>query len=341
LQELEVLKRSFGRGLSGGQQAYIQQISIQGVMRDERIVVTGGAGFIGSNIARTLCEENEVIVIDNLLTGRYENISGIADRIKFVRDDVNSLNMLMREFKCVDYILHQAALPSVQRSVDDPVTTNRNNIDGMLNVLVAARDCGVKRVVFASSSAIYGDASEMPLRETVPPKPLSPYAVTKLTGEHYCKVFHEVYGLETVSLRYFNVFGPGQDPSSDYAAVIPKFVKAIKTGGQPMVYGDGEQTRDFVYVKDVVRANVLACESKVAAGNVLNIAAGKGTSLNQLLDTLGIVTSTKMNPIYADPRPGDIRDSVADISQAKELLGYGPEVGVEKGLRAMLSCWRD
>jgi UDP-glucose 4-epimerase len=308
------------------------------LLKNKKIVITGGAGFIGSNLARSLCEENEVIVIDNLLTGRYENISGIADQIKFVRDDVNNLDMLMSELQSVDYVLHQAALPSVQRSVDDPVTTNRNNIDGMLNVLVAARDCGVKRVVFASSSAIYGDASEMPLRETAPPKPMSPYAVTKLAGEHYCKVFHEVYGLEAVSLRYFNVFGPGQDPSSEYAAVIPKFIKAVKTGGQPVVYGDGGQTRDFVFVADVVRANILACVAPKAAGKAFNIAAGKGISLNQILNTLRIVTSTKNNPIYADPRPGDIRDSVADISLAKEILVYEPEVGVEKGLRAMLSC---
>lgn len=178
----------------------------RGLLKNKKVVVTGGAGFIGSNIARTLCEENEVIVIDNHSTGRYENISDIANRIKFVRDDVNNFDMLMSEFQSVDYVLHQAALPSVQRSVDDPVTTNRNNIDGMLSVLVAARDCGVRRVVFASSSAIYGDASEMPLRETVPPKPLSPYAVTKLAGEHYCRVFYEVCGLEALSLRYFNVF---------------------------------------------------------------------------------------------------------------------------------------
>ena len=310
----------------------------RGLLKNKKIVITGGAGFIGSNLARTLCEENEVIVIDNLLTGHYENISGVADRIRFVRDDVNNLDMLMSEFQSVDYVLHQAALPSVQRSVDDPVTTNRNNIDGMLNVLVAARDCGVKRVVFASSSAIYGDVSEMPLREIAPPKPLRPYAVTKLAGEHYCRVFHEVYRLETVSLRYFNVFGPGQDSSSEYAAVIPKFIKAVKTGGQPVVYGDGKQTRDFVFVADVVRANILACEAPKAAGKAFNIATGKGISLNELLDTLRKITGREIEPIYTDPRHGDIKDSIADITRARKTLSYEPHVEVEDGIGIMWSC---
>ena len=307
-------------------------------MKNKLIVITGGAGFIGSNIARSLCEKNEVTVIDNLFTGRCENISDIADRIRFIKEDATNLDMLMREFQFADYVLHQAALPSVLRSVEDPITTNRNNLDSTLNVLIAARDCEVKRLVFASSSAIYGDACQIPVPETASPKPLSPYAVTKLAGEHYCKVFYEVYGLETVSLRYFNVFGPGQDPRSEYAAVIPKFINAIKNDGRPVVYGDGMQTRDFVFVEDVVRANVLACDAPKAAGRIFNIATGEGTSLNQFLDTLRTITGRVIEPIYTDPRRGDIRDSVADISQANNILGYEPHVKMEKGLRVMLSC---
>lgn len=310
------------------------------MLRNKLIAITGGAGFIGSNLVHSLCPENEVIVIDNLLTGHYENISDIADCIRFIREDVNNLDMLMREFESADYVLHEAALPSVQRSVEDPVTTNRNNIDGTLNVLVAAKNCGVERVIFASSSSIYGDTSQIPVKETSPQRPLSPYAVTKLAGEHYCKIFHEVYGLETVSLRYFNVFGPEQDPGSEYAAVIPKFINLINNGGRPVVYGDGEQTRDFVFVEDVVRANMLACEAPKAAGKIFNIASGKGTSLNKLLDIIGKITDRRIVPIYTDPRRGDIRNSVADISQAREILGYRPQVEIEEGIRTMLSCLR-
>lgn len=308
-------------------------------MRNKKIVITGGAGFIGSNIARVLCDENDVTVIDNLLTGKYENISDIADRIRFVRSDIKDIDMLRKEFESVDFVLHQAAIPSVQRSVDDPITTNMTNVEGTLNVLVACKDCNVKKVVFASSSSVYGDDPEIPKKETFAPKPMSPYAITKLAGEYYCKVFHEIYGLETIALRYFNVFGPGQDPNSDYAAVIPKFVKAIRSCERPVVFGDGEQTRDFVFVQDVVRANVLACLSKVAAGKVLNIATGKGTSLNQLLDTLERAIDVKISPIYTDPMSGDIRYSIADISRAKDILGYKPEVEMMDGLKAMLSRW--
>lgn len=307
------------------------------LLKNKKIVVTGGAGFIGSCIARSLFSDNEVIIIDNLLTGRYENISDIAGYIKFVKDDINNLEMIKKECASADYVIHQAALPSVQRSVDDPIAANINNLDGTLNVLIAARDCGVKRVVFASSSAIYGDVTDMPLRETAMSKPLSPYAVTKLAGEHYCRVFQEVYGLETVSLRYFNVFGPGQNPSSDYAAVIPKFIKAVKKGEPPVVYGDGEQTRDFIFVEDVVLANVLACEAPNASGKAINIGTGNGISLNQLLDNLRTVASERINPIYTNPRSGDIRDSLADVSLAKSILGFEPKVGIEKGLRAMMA----
>ncbi|MDI9615761.1 MAG: SDR family oxidoreductase [Methanothrix sp.] len=305
-------------------------------LNDKRIVVTGGAGFIGSNIARALCEENDVTVIDNMSTGRRANLCGLEERIRLVECDINDIKMLKEEFESVDYVLHQAALPSVQRSIMDPMTTNRSNVDGTLAVLVAARDCGVNRVVFASSSAVYGDSPELPKRESSVPRPMSPYAVTKLVGEHYCRVFHEIYGLECVSLRYFNVFGPGQDPASEYAAVIPKFIDAVLSGSQPVVYGDGEQTRDFVYVKDVVRANILACISPRASGLAINIGTGYATSLNRLLDAIRKILKREIRPIYTEPRPGDVRNSVADITLAREVLGYVPEYRLEDGLREML-----
>ncbi|MCQ8903907.1 MAG: SDR family oxidoreductase, partial [Methanothrix sp.] len=278
------------------------------------------------------------IVIDNMSTGRRENLRGLEGRIRFVECDINDINMLKGEFESVDYVLHQAALPSVQRSIADPMTTNRSNVDGTLSVLVAARDCGVRRVVFASSSAVYGDSPELPKRESAAPRPMSPYAVTKLVGEEYCRVFYEIYGLECVSLRYFNVFGPGQDPASEYAAVIPRFINAVLSGSQPVVYGDGEQTRDFVYVKDVVRANILACLSPRAAGLAINIGTGYATSLNRLLDSIRRILKKDIRPIYTEPRPGDLRDSVADITLAKEVLGYVPEYGLEDGLKEMLKC---
>jgi UDP-glucose 4-epimerase len=307
-------------------------------LQNRRIVVTGGAGFIGSNIARALCEENDVTVIDNMSTGRRENLRGLEGRIRFVEGDINDIEMLKAEFESVDYVLHQAALPSVQRSIIDPMMTNRSNTDGTLAVLVAARDCGVRRVVFASSSAVYGDSPDLPKRESSVPRPMSPYAVTKLVGEHYCRVFCEIYGLECVSLRYFNVFGPGQDPASEYAAVIPKFIDAVLSGSQPVVYGDGEQTRDFVYVEDVVRANILACTSPNAPGLAINIGTGCATSLNRLLDAISKILNRDVRAVYTEPRPGDVRDSVADITLAREVLGYAPEYGLEDGLKEMLKC---
>lgn len=240
----------------------------------------------------------------------------------------------------MDYVLHQAALPSVQRSIMDPMMTNMSNIDGTLAVLVAARDCGVKRVVFASSSAVYGDSPELPKRESLVLRPMSPYAVTKLVGEHYCRGFYEIYGLECVSLRYFNVFGPGQDPAQDpaseYAAAIPKFIDAVLSGSKPVVYGDGEQTRDFVYVKDVVRANILACISPKAPALAINIGTGYATSLNRLLDAISKILNREIRPVYTEPRPGDVRNSVADITLAREVLGYVPEYGLDDGLKEML-----
>jgi nucleoside-diphosphate-sugar epimerase len=307
------------------------------LLKDRKIVITGGAGFIGSNLALSLFEDNEVTVIDNLLTGRYENISEIADRLRFIKADIDNLDMLKLEFESADYVLHQAALPSVQRSVVDPITTNRNNIDGTLNVLVAARDCDVKRVVFASSSSVYGDTPELPKVETFTPNPLSPYAVSKLVGEYYCKVFYGIYGLETVALRYFNVFGPRQNPDSQYAAVIPKFIKAIESGERPVMYGDGEQSRDFTYVANVVKANILACEAtKAVAGKVMNIACSERISLNNLFRMMKDLLHVEIEPLYSDARPGDIKHSLADITLAKSLLKYEPEYNLKEGLKEMV-----
>jgi len=308
------------------------------LLENKRIVITGGAGFIGSNIARSLCEENEVIVIDNLLTGRYENISDIADRITFVRDDVNNLDMLMSRLQSVDYVLHQAALPSVQRSVEDPVTSNMNNIDGTLKVLVAALDCGVKKVVCASSSSVYGDTPILPKQEDMKPHPKSPYAVTKLAGEYYSRVFSEVYGLKTVCLRYFNVFGPRQNPNSQYAAVIPLFITRTLNRKSPIIFGDGLQTRDFTFVKDVVQANVLAMESP--AEGVFNIACGHQITLNDLADRIMEIIGIEVKKVYDLPRKGDVRDSLADITYAREMLGYEPRFDLNSGLKETIAWFQ-
>lgn len=305
-------------------------------MRDKKVIITGGAGFIGSNIARALCRENEVVIVDNMSTGELENIIEIMDDVTFMQEDVADLEALRGAFEGGDYVLHQAALPSVQRSVEDPITSNRNNVDGTLNVLVAARDCGVRRVVFASSSSVYGDSPTLPKVETFQPDPKSPYAVTKLAGEFYCKVFYDIYGLETFSLRYFNVFGPGQSPKSQYAAVIPKFVEAIRSGERPEIYGDGEQSRDFIYVENVVIANVLACEVPRASGESINIGSGEPVTLNRLIDDLKEILKSEIEPIYSEPRLGDVRHSLADISLAKELLGYKPRYSFREGLEKML-----
>lgn len=263
-------------------------------------------------------------------------MSDIVTSIKFVEANIVHLEILQREFSSADYVIHLAALPSVQRSIDDPIASNNYNIDGTLNVLVAARDCGVEKVVYASSSAIYGDSPELPKRESFNPDPLSPYAVTKLAGEYYCKLFYNLYGLKTVSLRYFNVFGPRQDPHSDYAAVIPKFIEAFSKGHKPTIFGDGEQTRDFVYVGDIIRANLLACQSDLAAGKVVNIASGTKTSLNQLVAILGEIFNKDVDAVYAKLRQGGVQHSLADISEAKALLGYEPKYGLENGLKEMI-----
>ncbi|NQE05948.1 hypothetical protein C5S32_08760 [ANME-1 cluster archaeon GoMg1] len=300
-----------------------------------KIAITGGAGFIGSNIAEELSKEkdNEIIIVDDLSTGKMTNLRKFdqSTNINFVRGSITDLNLLKVVFKGVDYVFHQAAIPSVPRSIKDPIASNNANVNGTLNVLVAARDCGVKKVVYASSSSVYGDTPELPKMERMTPNPLSPYAVTKLLGEDYCNVFNDIYGLKTVSLRYFNVYGPRQDPYSDYAAVIPKFINLVSENKPPVIYGDGEQTRDFTFVKDVVKANVLAAKSD--AEGVYNIANGNRISINELANMIMALMGNDLKSIHNAPREGDVKHSLADISEAKKNLGYEPAHSLEEGLR--------
>jgi UDP-glucose 4-epimerase len=297
-----------------------------------KVVVTGGAGFIGSNLTDELARDHEVTVIDNLSTGRIENLDHIRDRIEFINGSILDLDLLRRAFDGADTVFHQAAIPSVQRSVDNPIASNQANVDGTLNVLVAARDCGAKKFIFASSSAIYGDEPTLPKREDMKPDPLSPYAVAKITGEYYARVFSEIYGLKTVCLRYFNVYGPRQDPKSEYSAVIPIFISRILEGLPPVIYGDGNQTRDFCNVRDVVKANILAMEKESVVG-VFNIACGKKTSLNQLARVIMDIMGSDAAPIHERPRKGDIQDSVANITAARMGLNFEPDYDLVSGLR--------
>jgi nucleoside-diphosphate-sugar epimerase len=297
-------------------------------------LVTGGAGFIGSHIVHELVEHGEKVkVVDNFSTGYRRNISDILDKVELIEADIRDLESMRRAVEGVDFVLHHAALGSVPRSVSEPVASNEVNVTGTLNLLVAARDVGVKRFIYAASSSAYGDTPVLPKREDMNPHPLSPYAVSKLMGEHYCKVFYLVYGLETVSLRYFNVFGPRQDPSSQYSAAIPKFITAMLKDEPVTIYGDGEQSRDFTYVKNVVNANLLACKSSDAAGEVINIACGGMFSLNQLISVMEEELSIKARRVYTRPRAGDVMHSRADITKAKALLGYEPIVTFDKGLK--------
>jgi UDP-glucose 4-epimerase len=297
-------------------------------------VVTGGAGFIGSNIVRRLLGDgHEVRVVDDLSTGKEANLEDVPGPLALYEGSVCDRALLDAVLAGADYVLHQAAIPSVPLSVDDPALVNEINVAGTLAVLCAARDAGVRRVVYASSCSVYGDAPELPKREDMLPAPMSPYAVSKLAGEHYCCAFTEVYGLETVSLRYFNVYGPRQDPSGPYAAVVPMFARAIADGRKPKVFGDGEQSRDFVFVEDVAEANVRAATADGAAGAVLNIGTGERHSLNALLGLLREVLSTPFETEYAEERPGDVRHSQADISRARAAIGFEPKVGFAEGVR--------
>ena len=304
-------------------------------------MVTGGAGFIGSHIVEELVRRGErVRVLDNFSTGRRENIAPFLEHIELIEGDLRDLPTVRQAVEGVDYVLHQAALPSVPRSVADPLASNAANVTGTLHLLVAARDAGSKRVVYASSSSIYGDNPTLPKQEDMPPVPKSPYAVSKLAGEHYCRAFTAVYGLETVCLRYFNVFGPRQDPASQYAAVIPKFITAMLRNDPPTVYGDGYQSRDFTYVSNVVRANLLAATAPNVAGRVFNVACGQRYTLLDLIAILDDILGTHVMPIHTAPRPGDVRHSLADVTAAQEALGYQAEVDFRAGLRRTVAWYR-
>jgi len=304
-------------------------------------LVTGVAGFIGSSLARELLRRGQSVRgLDNFSTGRVENLVDVRAHIDFREVDLLDLSHVGDACRDVDYVLHQAAIPSVPRSVDDPVTSNRANITATLNVLDAARRADVKRLVYAGSSSAYGDTPTLPKHEDMATAPKSPYALQKLVGEQYCQMFTDLYGFETVTTRYFNVFGPRQDPGSPYSGVISLFATAIPSGKRPFIYGDGEQTRDFTYVANVVDGVLRACEAPNVAGQVINVATGLRISLNELLRVLNKVVGTNIQPIYKEPRAGDVRDSQADISKAKALLGYTPRVSFEEGLEQTLEWCR-
>jgi nucleoside-diphosphate-sugar epimerase len=308
----------------------------------EKFLVTGGAGFIGSNICRKLVSQGCFVrVVDNLLTGKKSNLASILDKIDFLEADMGDEDVARAAMKDIEVVLHQGALPSVPRSVDDPAATHRHCVDATFTLLLAARDASVKRFVYASSSSAYGDTPTLPKVETMLPSPLSPYAAAKLVGEYYCSVFSGVFGLQTISLRYFNVFGPHQDPTSQYAAAIPAFVTAILKDKPPTIYGDGEQSRDFTYVDNVVEANLLAARAKKTAGEVINIACGKVITVNEIIDMINEFTGRKVKPIYAAPRPGDVKHSLADITLAKKLIGFTPKVSFSQGLEKAIDWYRE
>jgi len=306
-----------------------------------KVIVTGGAGFIGSHLAEELANRGySVIVLDDLSTGRMENITDLLakENVEFVQGSINDASLLQRLFQDVHYVFHLAAIPSVPRSIENPLVSHQVNATGTLNVLLSARDSGVKKVVYASSSSVYGDTGTAAKRENTMPNPQSPYAVTKLTGEYYCQVFQKVYGLPSVCLRYFNIYGPRQDPNSPYAAVIPIFIRRICQGNPPVIFGDGEQTRDFTFIKDATEANILAAESD--ASGVFNIGRSERVTINQLARlTIKLVANNSVEPVYDEPRAGDIRHSLADISKAR-TLGYNPRYSLEEGLRETVRRFR-
>jgi nucleoside-diphosphate-sugar epimerase len=303
-------------------------------------LVTGGAGFIGSHLTQELVRRGHTVrVADSLITGKRRNLDHIPG-VEFLEGDLADQSFAARAVAGVEHVLHQAAIPSVPRSVKDPVTSNRANIDASLNVLVAARDAGVRRLVYAGSSSAYGNTPALPKREDMPPNPRSPYALQKLVAEQYCQMFTRLYGFETVTTRYFNVFGPRQDPGSPYSGVISVFSEALLEGRQPVIYGDGEQTRDFTFVANVVDGVLRACEAPGAAGEVMNIACGTRISLNELVAVMNRIVGTNLEPIYRPEREGDVRDSQADLSKAERLVGYRPLVLLEEGLRRTLEWFR-
>ncbi len=307
-----------------------------------KFLVTGGAGFIGSNICIELISQGCFVrVVDNLLTGKKSNLTSIIDKVDFIQADMGDVEVAQSAMKDIDVVLHQGALPSVPLSVDNPVPTHRHCVEATFTLLVAARDAGVKRFVYAASSSAYGDTPTLPKVETMTPVPLSPYAVAKLVGEYYCSVFYKVFGLETISLRYFNVFGPQQDPTSQYAAAIPAFVTAILKDEPPTIYGDGRQSRDFTYVDNVVEANLLAARAGQTKGEVINIACGLAVTVNEIIDMINDVAGKNVKPNYTDPRPGDVKHSLADITLAEKILGYKPRVTFKQGLQLAIDWYRE
>jgi len=308
----------------------------------ERFLVTGGAGFIGSNICKKLTSQSCFVrVVDNLLTGKKANLADFIEKIEFIQADMGDEQVARSAMKDIDIVLHQGALPSVPRSVDDPASTHKHCVDATFTLLLAARDAGIKRFVYASSSSAYGDTPTLPKVETMPPRPLSPYAVGKLVGEYYCSVFYEVFGLETISLRYFNVFGPHQDPTSQYAAAIPAFVTAILKEKPPTVFGDGLQSRDFTYVDNVVEANLLAARAKNTDGEVINIACGQAVTVNETIDIINELLGKDIKPKYDPPRPGDVKHSLSDITLAKKIIGYQPKIQFKQGLQKAIDWYRN
>ena len=308
----------------------------------QKFLVTGGAGFIGSNICKKLVSQGCFVrVIDNLLTGKKSNLADILDKIEFIEADMGDAEVAQSAMKGIGVVLHQGALPSVPRSVDDPAATHKHCVDATFTLLLAARDAGIKRFVYASSSSAYGDTPTLPKTETMAPMPLSPYAVGKLVGEYYCSVFYKVFGLETISLRYFNVFGPYQDPASQYAAAIPAFVTAILKDEPPTIFGDGEQSRDFTYIDNVVGANLLAARAKQTKGEVINIACGQAVTVNEIIALINELLGKNIRPIHTDPRPGDVKHSLADITLAKKLIGFKPTVPFKQGLQKAIDWYRE
>jgi nucleoside-diphosphate-sugar epimerase len=306
-----------------------------------KYLVTGGSGFIGSNIVEELLKRGEQVrILDNFSTGNRKNIESFQDKIEVIEGDLRSYHIVMEAVDGMDFILHQGALPSVPRSVRDPLTTNEVNVVGTLNLLHACVDAKVKRVVFASSSSIYGDSPTLPKSEDMMPNPLSPYAVSKLAGEKYFHVFARIYGLHTVSLRYFNVFGPRQNPDSQYSAVIPKFIKAIIDDESPVIYGDGEQSRDFTFIQNVIEANILATEADCPPGIVMNCAVHQRTDLNHLVTIINEILGKNVKPKYTEPRAGDVKHSFADISLIQETLGFKPKIYFEEGLRKTIEWYK-
>jgi UDP-glucose 4-epimerase len=304
-----------------------------------RALVTGGGGFIGSNVVRALLARgDDVRVLDNFSTGSRANLVGLEHDVQLVEGDLRSYERVHAAVRGAEVVFHQGALPSVPRSVQDPLTTTAVNVEGTLNVLLAARDEGVRRIVNASSSSVYGNSGELPRVESQAPDPISPYAVAKLGAERFCVSFTRVYGLETVALRYFNVFGPRQDPTSQYAAVVPRFIRAIADGQPVTVHGDGEQSRDFTYVENVVEANLLAAEAAEGAGRVLNVATGGSETVNTLAETIGSILGKPVEKTFGPAQPGDVRESWADVSAARETIGYEPRVGFEEGLRRTIDA---